>query len=71
VAKEKHNLAKRARTATGLTQSDFADLIGAHAISVCRWETGAKPLSGSMVSLLKLVEANPNEAARILGGNPG
>lgn len=59
-------LALRARTATGLTQEDFAVLIGCDRVTVANWETGRRPPSRLSASLLRLIEAHPKLAVRTL-----
>ncbi len=38
-------LAKQSRAATGLTQSEYAALLGVHSMTVSRWETGKLAMS--------------------------
>jgi len=59
-------LAVRAREATGLTQEDFAALIGCDRVTVANWETGRRPPSRLSASLLRLIAAHPKLAVKTL-----
>lgn len=48
-------LAKQSRAATGLTQSEFANLIGVHTMTVSRWELGKLAPSSRDTELLSRV----------------
>jgi len=43
------------RKRLGLTQSRFADLIGVHKITVAKWEAGAKGMSATTGTLLRVL----------------
>tara|TARA_R110002072_G_scaffold297929_2_gene471205 strand:- start:1384 stop:1584 length:201 start_codon:yes stop_codon:yes gene_type:complete len=60
------NLAQRARAKTQLTQRAFADLISVSFVTIARWETDKVCPTGAAFSLLKLVEAHPKNALRVL-----
>lgn len=53
-------LAAEARAATGLTQRDFAGLIGTHHTTVAYWESEKKTPNKASVALLRLIRANPS-----------
>jgi len=59
-------LARRARKATGLTQEEFAELIGASRSTIGCWEAAIREPSKLAVSLLCLVEALGREAIPVL-----
>ncbi|HZU97051.1 MAG TPA: helix-turn-helix domain-containing protein [Planctomycetota bacterium] len=62
----KDTLARRARLATGLSQKAFAALVGAHVITVAKWESDEHPPSKTAARLLRLIEAKPKLCVRIL-----
>ena len=49
------NLARRARHATGLSQREFARLIGTRQSTVARWEAGHRRPSALVETLLDLL----------------
>ena len=51
--------AAEARTATGLTQSQFAALLGVSVRTLQGWEQGRKQPSGAARTLLAIARANP------------
>lgn len=59
-------LALEARQGTGLTQRDFAKLLGVHYTTIAHWESGQKPPSGSAVALLRIVRTDPKLCVDIL-----
>jgi transcriptional regulator with XRE-family HTH domain len=61
-------LAREARSATGLSQRAFARLIGAHKGTVAEWESGRGRLSRLTRSLLRLVVTDPGLAMTTLIG---
>jgi DNA-binding transcriptional regulator YiaG len=65
VALDRLNLAQRARVATGLSQRQFAKLLGITPSVVCRWEAGRAP-SGAALALLKVVVDHPGIVAATL-----
>lgn len=46
---------RRLRKRLGLTQSQFADLIGVHLVSVKKWETGAMGMRPTTERLIRLL----------------
>lgn len=54
-------VARKARQVTGLTQREFAKLIGANHITVSKWENGARKPSRVALRLLDLVAGGPTE----------
>ena len=52
------NLAQRARKATGLSQPQFALVLGIQQGVVAKWESGRRP-TGATCSLLMLIEEHP------------
>ncbi|MBE5951286.1 MAG: helix-turn-helix domain-containing protein [Lachnospiraceae bacterium] len=52
---------KRVRTMFGLTQKEFAALIGSSKVTVERWERSEEPIRGQIVLLLRLLERHPEE----------
>lgn len=55
---------KQIRQALGLTQAQFGALIGAHSVTVARWETGRnKPRGGAILRTLKQLEQRANAKA--------
>lgn len=56
---------KEKRKSLGLTQKDFAELIGVSKPTVERWETSDKPISGPIVQLLKLLTPEYIESIKI------
>lgn len=60
-------IARKARLATGLTQREFARLIGANHITVSKWETGARCPSQVALSLLHLLATGSEECMHTLG----
>lgn len=59
-------LCKQARKATGLSQRDFAELVGVHYTTIAHWESGAKKPSSIACSLLRLIVNNPEQAKAAL-----
>lgn len=58
--------ARQAREATGLTQREFAKLIGANHITVSKWENGARRPSQVAQRLLGLIAAGPELCLDVL-----
>lgn len=50
---------KRIRKQLGLTQKEFAALVGSSKSTVERWETSTSPIEGPIVLLLKMLERYP------------
>lgn len=59
-------LALEARQGTGLTQRQFANLLGIHYTTVAHWETAQKPPSGSALALLRVIRSHPKLVVDIL-----
>jgi DNA-binding transcriptional regulator YiaG len=53
---------RRVRNGLGLTQSQFAELLGVHLVTVKKWETGAQGMRAPVERLIKLLAAK--EATR-------
>jgi len=67
------NLAKRARKAIGLSQAKLARLLGVKQPLLSKWEGGSK-MSKLAVTLMKIIEREPEAALRALkadGATPG
>lgn len=62
------NNPSRIRERLGLSQSQFARLLGVSVYTLQNWEQGARKPSGAARSLLELVAADPEHAARTLRG---
>ncbi len=43
------------RAVAGMTQQQLADAMGVHQVTVARWETGTRNITGPHMRLLKLV----------------
>lgn len=69
VALDRLNLAQQARVATGLSQRQFAKLLGVAPSVVCRWEAGRSP-SGAALALLKVVISYPAVVTEVLTQPP-
>jgi DNA-binding transcriptional regulator YiaG len=55
---------RQIRKALGMSQPEFAKLVGVHAISVSKWETGAMGIRRTTEKLIRLLAAskrNPKE----------
>jgi len=48
---------RRIRRRLGLTQVEFAKLVGVHSVTVSRWETGELGLRATSEKLLRLLAA--------------
>jgi DNA-binding transcriptional regulator YiaG len=46
------------RRALGMSQPEFAELVGVHAISVSKWETGAMGIRRTTEKLIRLLAAS-------------
>lgn len=72
---ERHDLARRARAATGLNQRTFARMLGVNTATVCAWERGGRNPARRMRVLLRLVSALPDRCMEVLlaeaDGSPG
>jgi DNA-binding transcriptional regulator YiaG len=61
------NAVRRLRRQLGLTQSQFAALLGIHKITVAKWEAGMKGMSATTERLLRVVA---QQGARALAPPP-
>lgn len=52
------------RRKLGLSQTEFGELIGAHFVTVSRWETGQLPIRSTVAKLAKLLAANRGSKPR-------
>jgi putative transcriptional regulator len=57
---------KAIREQTGLSQAEFARLIGVSKRTLENWEQGRRHPTGPARALLKIVESNPKEAVQAL-----
>ena len=57
---------KAIREQTGLSQAEFARLIGVSKRTLENWEQGRRHPTGPAKALLKIVESNPKEAVQAL-----
>jgi DNA-binding transcriptional regulator YiaG len=55
---------KRLRKQLALTQSELADTIGVHAMTVSKWETGVHKIPGPVVKLLQRMLAERSATKR-------
>lgn len=53
------NISRQAREATGLTQHEFAQVLGVSRPSVAAWENGYREPQGAARTLLQIVVKNP------------
>lgn len=58
------------RLKTGLTQAQFAELLGSSIGTVRKWETGERAPSGAAARLLQLLAAEPKIVTETLGVTP-
>jgi putative transcriptional regulator len=58
------------RLKTGLTQAQFAELLGSSIGTVRKWETGERAPSGAAARLLQLLDAQPKIVTETLGVRP-
>ena len=56
---------KSVRKKLGLTQKNFAELIGCSKSTVERWESGSETVSGPIVLLLRYLEREPESIQRL------
>lgn len=56
---------KRIRKQLGLTQKEFAVLVGCSKSSIERWETSTSPIEGPIVLLLRMLERYPEYLGEI------
>ena len=50
---------KNIRKKLELTQAEFADLVNVSVKTIERWEGAAKPITGPVVTLVKLIKETP------------
>ncbi len=55
------------RLREGLTQAQFADLLGTSLGTIRKWESGERSPSGAAARLVELLEANPKIVTKTLG----
>ncbi len=58
------------RLKTGLTQSEFANLLGASLGTIRKWELGERAPSGAAATLLRVLDFDPATVIRALGVTP-
>ena len=58
------------RLREGLTQAQFADMLGTSLGTVRKWESGERSPSGAAARLVELLEANPKIVKKTLGFKP-
>lgn len=63
---ERSDLARAARRALGMTQAEFASLLGVPRPTVGRWEAGMRDPGAVGECLLALVIADPEQAQQTL-----
>jgi putative transcriptional regulator len=59
-----------ARLKTGLTQKQFADVIGSSVATVRKWEQGSRKPSGAAETLIKVIAYRPSIVKEALGVTP-
>ena len=59
---------RAARKRLGLTQSQFATLLGVHLVTVKKWETGAQGMRPPTDRLIRLLDMRRPEAAKRKAG---
>lgn len=59
--------AREARMKLGLTQSEFANLIGTGVGTVRKWELGTRRPSGAARTLIEMIKVEPEAVRRALG----
>jgi putative transcriptional regulator len=59
--------AREARLKLGLSQREFASLIGTGVGTVRKWELGARRPSGAARALIKVIKSEPKAVRRALG----
>lgn len=62
-----HSPAAEARERTGLSQSQFAALLGVSLRTLQGWEQGRKQPSGAARTLLKIARTNPDALLAVAG----
>ena len=59
------------RIKAGLTQGEFARVLGASLGTVRKWEMGERTPSGAAATLLRVLDLDPSVVFRVLGIEPG
>ena len=59
------------RIKAGLTQGEFARVLGASPGTVRKWEMGERTSSGAAATLLRVLDLDPATVFRALGKVPG
>lgn len=60
--------AARVRKASGLSQSEFAEILGVSVRTLQDWEQGRRKPSGAAATLLKIAEKNPDLLREAIAG---
>ena len=60
--------AARVRKASGLSQSEFAKILGVSVRTLQDWEQGRRKPSGAAATLLKIAEKNPDLLREAIAG---
>ena len=66
----KRNEIANLRLREGLTQSQFAELLGTSLGTVRKWETGERKPSGAAARLIQLMKVKPRIVTKTLGIKP-
>jgi putative transcriptional regulator len=61
---------QEARLKTGLTQQQFASVLGASVATVRKWEQGTRVPSGAAARLIKIIAYRPSIVKEALGFTP-
>lgn len=62
------DVARNARNSLGITQAEFAKLLGCPRQSIIRWEKGQRSPSRFAQALFALMEDDPERSKRVLKG---
>ena len=60
--------AARVRKASGLSQAEFAEILGVSVRTLQDWEQGRRKPSGAAATLLKIAEKNPDLLREAMAG---
>jgi DNA-binding transcriptional regulator YiaG len=55
---------KRLRKRLGMTQTEFAQLLGVHRVTATRWEIGATKVQAPMAKLIRMIGQSKNITRR-------